>query len=89
MLHPAELPSSTLLGAVNTLLATIGETPVNTLEGALPGDVALALNTLVEESRAIQTEGWVCNTEHNHTLLPDTKGELLVPPTNEVPHPHA
>lgn len=75
----AEQPRTTLLSAVNTLLSTIGETPVNSLEGALPGDVALALNTLVEGSRAIQAEGWVCNTEHNHNLLPNDKGEITVP----------
>lgn len=75
----AEEPKTTLLGAVNSLLSAIGETPVNSLDGPLPGDVALALNTLVEVSRAVQSEGWVCNTEHDHTLLPDSSGVITVP----------
>lgn len=75
----AEQPRSTLLSAVNTLLSVIGEMPVNSLDGPLPGDVALACNTLVEISRAIQSEGWVCNTEHEHTLLPSANGEVVVP----------
>lgn len=80
-MYTAEQPKSTHLSAVNTLLSTIGETPVNTLEGPLPGDVSLVVHTLGEVSRAVQSEGWVCNTEHNHTLLPSTSGEIHVPST--------
>lgn len=60
-------------------MASIGEAPVTTLDGPLTSDVALALNTLAEVSREVQSEGWVCNTEYNYPLPPNTKGEIHAP----------
>lgn len=74
------LHGTTKLSAVNTILAGIGDTPIVTLDGPLNGDVALALNTLEETSRTIQSEGWACNTEHDVELVPDSLGNILVPP---------
>ena len=42
------LSGTTELEAVNTLLHTIGEAPVNSLTGTLPIDATLANNTLSE-----------------------------------------
>ena len=50
------------LSAVNTLLAIIGEAPVNSLNPPLVGDVALAERTLDEVSREVQGAGWSWNT---------------------------
>ncbi len=50
------------LSAVNTLLAIIGEAPVNSLNPPLVGDVALAESTLDEISREVQGAGWSWNT---------------------------
>jgi hypothetical protein len=50
------------LSAVNTLLAIIGEAPVNSLNPPLVGDVALAESTLDEVSREVQGAGWSWNT---------------------------
>lgn len=50
------------LSAVNTLLAIIGEAPVNSLNPPLVGDVSLAQNTLDEISREVQGAGWSWNT---------------------------
>jgi hypothetical protein len=73
------LSQTTLLDAVNSILAVVGESPINTLTGPLTHDVALAMNTLTEASKEIQAEGWVCNTEHNYPLTPDTSGEIRTP----------
>lgn len=73
------MSQTTLLSAVNTLLAGIGEAPMQTLDGPLTHDVALAMNTLEEVSRDVQAEGWFCNTERNFPLPVDSKGEIPVP----------
>ena len=65
--------------AINTILATIGETPINTLNGQLPLDVALARNTLASVTREVQLEGWHFNTEENFTLAVNMAGEIAIP----------
>ena len=50
------------LSAVNTLLAIIGEAPVNSLNAPLTGDASLAERTLDEISREVQGAGWSWNT---------------------------
>lgn len=50
------------LNAVNTLLAIIGESPVNSLNAPLTGDASLADRTLDEISREVQGAGWSWNT---------------------------
>lgn len=50
------------LSAVNTLLAIIGEAPVNSLVPPLTGDVSLADQVLDEVSREVQGAGWSWNT---------------------------
>jgi len=50
------------LSAVNTLLAIIGEAPVNSLNPPLTGDVSLADQVIDEVSREVQGAGWSWNT---------------------------
>jgi len=50
------------LNAVNTLLAIIGEAPVNSLNPPLTGDASLADQVLDEVSREVQGAGWSWNT---------------------------
>ena len=50
------------LSAVNTLLAIIGEAPINSLNTPLTGDASLAERTLDEISREVQGAGWSWNT---------------------------
>jgi hypothetical protein len=74
-------PSSmTELEAVNVLLTTIGEQPVNTLTGNLVTDVTVARQVLSEVSREVQAQGWHFNTEYGVSLSPNTNGEIVVPP---------
>ena len=42
-------------------------------------DVAIALNTLREVSREVQSEGWTYNKEFNYELTPDNNDEIIIP----------
>ena len=42
-------------------------------------DVAIALNTLREVSREVQSEGWSFNTEYDYTISPNNKNEIRIP----------
>jgi hypothetical protein len=64
------LEAATELEAVNAMLSAIGEQPVTTLATAQP-DVAMALNTLRNHARQVQSEGWRFNTEFGFQLSPD------------------
>lgn len=67
----ATVSPTTEIEAVNTMLSVIGESPVNSFE-EITADVAVARNTLIEVSRAVQLEGWHWNTDDNYPLRPDT-----------------
>lgn len=58
-----DLRPSTELEAVNFMLATIGESPVNTIEDNGVVDAVLARQFLTMNSRRCQAKGWHWNTE--------------------------
>ena len=68
--------STTELEAVNTMLATIGEAPVNSITGSLPLDASLAKNTLTEINREVQAGGWHFNSRYKYTLSLDTDSKI-------------
>lgn len=68
---------STELDAVNALLASVGDAPVNSLDDTQSIDVYNALRMLEEMSRQIQRRGWQFNTELNVTLKPDVKNKQI------------
>jgi hypothetical protein len=73
-------PSSmTELEAVNVLLTTIGEAPVNTLSGNQVTDVTIAKQVLNEVSREVQSQGWHFNTEPKVKLARNLDNEIAVP----------
>lgn len=73
------LTTTTKLQAVNTMLATIGSAPVNSLTGPNSADVAMALQTLDQVSLDVQSKGWHFNTEEDKELAPDpVTGEVVV-----------
>lgn len=73
-------PSSmTELEAVNVLLTTIGEAPVNTLSGNQVTDVTIAKQVLNEVSREVQSQGWHFNTEPQVKLSRNLDNEIAVP----------
>jgi len=71
--------SMTELEAVNVLLTTIGEAPVNTLDGNQVTDVSIAKQVLNEVSREVQAQGWHFNTEQGVELSPNISGDIAIP----------
>ena len=69
---------STELEAVNVILSTIGEAPLNSLSGSLPVDGTVAKNVLSEISREVQSAGWHFNTHYKATLTRDTNNKIPV-----------
>lgn len=72
------LTPTTELEAVNEILSSIGEAPVNSLESGMD-DANMALQILRSVSRETQSIGWYFNREQGFLLSPDEKGEVLVP----------
>lgn len=69
---------TTLLSAVNSMLSTIGEAPVNSLSSGLV-DAETAETILNEVSRDVQSLGWNFNTEPNYTVAADSDGNVVLP----------
>ena len=69
---------TTELEAVNTILSTIGESPVNSLTGTLPVDANIAKNVLDEISREVQSAGWHWNTHYKVDLTRDSNNKVPV-----------
>mgnify|MGYP001227654666 FL=1 len=69
---------STELDAVNAILMSVGESPVNTLTVQSP-DVAIAQATLRQVCREIQTQGWVYNTENDYPIDLDANNHCVIP----------
>jgi hypothetical protein len=67
------------LEAVNRMLASIGQAPVNTLEVSGVGDASKAAQQLLETARDVQSVGYSWNTDENFELAPDGDGAILLP----------
>ena len=74
MATPAYATSSEL-DAVNSILMTVGESPVNTLNTQSP-EVAIAQNTLREVAREVLAEGWVFNSEYEIKFTVDQNDQV-------------
>ncbi len=68
----------TKLEAVNDILASIGEDPVNSLSSGLP-EAEDAERFLDRENRRIQLRGWQCNTLWNYSITPNTSDQFVLP----------
>ena len=75
------LSPTTELDAINTMLSTIGESPINMVEDTGNVDVVIARQILQSVSREVQARGWHFNTEKNYTITPDSEGYLVLPNT--------
>ena len=69
---------TTELEAVNTILSTIGESPVNSLTGTLPVDATTALNVLDEISREVQSARWHYKSHYKVDLSRDADNKIPV-----------
>ena len=70
--------ASTELDAVNSILMSVGESPVNTLNVQSP-EVAIAQKTLQQVCREVLAEGWVFNTEKQYPITLDSNNHCIVP----------
>lgn len=69
---------TTELEAVNTMLSTIGEAPVNNLDSGLV-DAETAETILKNVSRDVQSQGWNFNSEPDYTVAADSSGNVILP----------
>jgi hypothetical protein len=65
------LTKTTKLQAINTMLSTVGEPPINSLN-AQRADSLIAQNILDEVSREVLTYGWQFNTDEDVELAPES-----------------
>jgi hypothetical protein len=72
---------STELDAVNQILSSVGQAPVTTLDLQNP-EVAIAVNTLREQSKQVQLEGWSFNTESSYEMVRSADVNEIVYPSN-------
>jgi hypothetical protein len=79
-----QITPTTELQAVNIMLSTIGEAPVNSITGTTTVDVSTAINILNETSMSIQSLGWNFNSHIDYTSL-SLDGSSKIPlPSNCV-----
>lgn len=80
------MDNTTELSAVNGMLATIGEAPINSLENTALVDVALAKNALREVTRSVLVDGWSFNTDEEYPLYPEAVDPfaIRIPPNAMV-----
>ena len=75
-----QITPTTELQAVNIMLSTIGEAPVNSITGTTTVDVSTAKNILDETSMSIQSLGWNFNTHTNYKSLSlDSNNKVPLP----------
>tara|TARA_Y100000310_G_C20680339_1_gene815559 strand:- start:1392 stop:2039 length:648 start_codon:yes stop_codon:yes gene_type:complete len=74
------LSPTTELEAINTMLTSIGEQPVideNNLAGL--ADASIAKDILSNTSRAVQSRGWIFNTDLDVEMSPDNTKRIKIP----------
>lgn len=71
--------AQTKLDAVNLMLASIGQSPVNTLSGSLPKDVSKAVVALDSALREVLTQGWSFNSDYEYEMTPNGSDLIAVP----------
>jgi len=69
----------TELEAVNFMLESIGELPVNTLDTPGVTEASLAYSNLIDTSRNFQARGWHFNTEQDYPLALNESYQVPVP----------
>lgn len=75
----APTAAMTRLDAVNSLLASIGQSPINTLVSPIPKDAAQAEIAIDTVLREVLSMGWSFNTDYDYELIPDGNDNILVP----------
>lgn len=79
VMQPTTYNTETELSSVNSILASIGQAPITTLNFENP-EVSFIHNLLMECSTDVQNEGWVFNRECNFPLPLTDKNEIPIGP---------
>ena len=76
-----QLNTDTELSAVNSILGSIGQSPITAinLTALQDPEVALIHNILMEVTKDVQNEGWHFNQEDHVSRSPDANGNFLIP----------
>lgn len=69
----------TEIDAVNQMLVSVGQTPVNSITNTGIRDVETAKLALDTTLREVLTRGWSFNTDYDFPVSPDGNSNLLVP----------
>ena len=79
------ISTDTELSAVNSILGSIGQSPVTNITGnSLQNpEIAFVVNLLAEVNKDVQTIGWTFNSEYKVKKTPDAQGNYVVP-TNAI-----
>ena len=70
---------TTELEAINTMLSTIGEAPISTVEDSGVIDAVMARQILGSVDREGQARGWHWHTDKGYPLNPNQEGECELP----------
>ena len=76
-MKPTTFNTETELSSVNSILASIGQSPITTLNFENP-EVSFVYNLLMEANVDVQNEGWVYNREQNYPLPLLENGEIPI-----------
>jgi len=72
------IDTDTELSAVNSILGSIGQSPITSLNYENP-EIAYIYNILNEVNKDVQNEGWHFNTENHVKTGPDADGYITLP----------
>ena len=76
---PSTIDTETELSAVNSILGSIGQSPITSLDFTNP-EISFIFNLLKESNVDVQNEGWVYNREEHVEFQPDANtGNIIVP----------
>ena len=73
-----QIATDTELSAVNSILGSIGQSPITALNFQNP-EISFVHNLLTETCKDVQNEGWHFNKEDHIKMSPDANGNYLIP----------
>ena len=74
-----QISTDTELSAVNSILGSIGQSPITSLVGQQNPEIEIIQNLLDEVNKDVQSEGWHFNTEYKIKTSPDSNGHFVIP----------
>ena len=78
MTTPTTIDLDTELSAVNSILGSIGQSPVTSLDFANP-EVEFIYNLFKQANVEVQSEGWSYNREDHYEFVPEVDKTISVP----------